>query len=612
MRVLISITTFALLFAVHCCAISVARADDTHCANGATTDTEDRCRLIHHYNSVDGAPDGRIMTNLHVDKADTVRSMALIIAISEYPEMGGKLVAAENDLKHLEKLFVEDQKFDEVVVLKNDDANRDNIDYFLRIYFVRKGEQFHGRSRLVVAYSGHGVELRDSTTSALVLSHAKNTFDPATLLPLRDLGSAFQRLAETNFHVLVLLNACYGGGVFSMAPAGGNEAISDQPGAHGLTAGPSDDVVWSLGGIDDGSIFFDTLIKGITSGDADKTNMTVLQGDGSLRQRGGVVRLAPLLIYLTDKVNELNDDPPPSIPKGKKIAAPWIGSVEPPGKVALGGFFFLSPVILAPGVEKAILNVPPGAASSVPGHPELKVFNPPDVYGVRGIDVSSNNKGIDWGAVRSSSIQFAYIRATGQRVKDTSFSRNWDGAGKAGLRRGAYHVFSFCEDPGRQFERIIAAVPRDDGALPLAVDLEFFGRPVAVRTVENACAMRSPEQIRGALLDLLHRLAQYYGKLPVLYGASSAFEQLLDQRFKQYSIWLASFRKSEPRKTVRLGLSGETAWTIWQHSESGRVAGINDLVDQNVFFGTEEQFQIFAKGFQNLALEIAIGPSNAR
>jgi GH25 family lysozyme M1 (1,4-beta-N-acetylmuramidase) len=589
-----------------------AVAEEVHCENGATADKVERCGLIHHYNKSDGNADIRITTNLHVDKADTVRSMALIIGISEYPEMGGRLVPAENDVKHLEKLFTEDQKFDEVIVLRNDDANPDNIDYFLRVYFVKRGQYFHGRSRLVVAYSGHGVELRDSTTSALVLSHAKNTFDPTNLLLLRDLGGTFQRLAETNFHLLVLLNACYGGAIFQPTSGGGNVAISDRPGAHGLTAGPSDDVVWSLGGADDGSVFFDTLIKGITSGDADKTNRTVYQGDGQVRQRGGVVRLAPLLIYLTDRVNELNDDPPASFPKDRKIAAPWIGSVEPPGKVALGGFFFLSPVVLAPGIENAILDIPPGAASSVPGHPDLKVFNPPDVYGIRGIDVSVSNKVIDWGAVKNSAVQFAYIKATGQRGMDAAFKVNWTQAGKAGLRRGAYHVYSFCEDPAHQIQRIIAAVPRDDSALPLAVDLEFFGGSGTTPTPEERCATRNPGQTRSALLYVLERLQQFYGKQPVLYGAGITFQLLLDDRFKTYPIWLASFRKSEPKKTVKLGLAGSTAWTIWQHSDTGRVAGINDSVDQNVFFGTDQQFEVFAKGIKNLALEVAIGDSVSR
>jgi lysozyme len=78
----------------------------------------------------------------------------------------------------------------------------------------------------------------------------------------------------------------------------------------------------------------------------------------------------------------------------------------------------------------------------------------------------------------------------------------------------------------------------------------------------------------------------YYGKVPIVYGSSTAFQQLLDSRFKQYSVWLASYRKGEPKKTVRLGPGG-TAWTIWQHNESGRVAGINDFVDQNVYLLTQ-------------------------
>jgi lysozyme len=86
---------------------------------------------------------------------------------------------------------------------------------------------------------------------------------------------------------------------------------------------------------------------------------------------------------------------------------------------------------------------------------------------VIGVDVSNHQGDIDWPTLASSNVAFAYIKATeGGDFRDKRFQLNWEGAKRAGLARGAYRFFTQCRSGAEQAKAFIAAVPRDEGALP--------------------------------------------------------------------------------------------------------------------------------------------------
>jgi lysozyme len=59
---------------------------------------------------------------------------------------------------------------------------------------------------------------------------------------------------------------------------------------------------------------------------------------------------------------------------------------------------------------------------------------------LRGIDVSSYQGAVDWGAWKGKGIAFAIAKATeGRTIRDSEFARNWRELKPAGLVRGAYH-----------------------------------------------------------------------------------------------------------------------------------------------------------------------------
>ncbi len=75
-------------------------------------------------------------------------------------------------------------------------------------------------------------------------------------------------------------------------------------------------------------------------------------------------------------------------------------------------------------------------------------FPKPHDYPVHGIDVSKFQGEIDWNAVASSGVKFAWIKATegGDRA-DERFQANWTGAKTAGVPHGAYHFVYWCRPP---------------------------------------------------------------------------------------------------------------------------------------------------------------------
>jgi lysozyme len=92
-----------------------------------------------------------------------------------------------------------------------------------------------------------------------------------------------------------------------------------------------------------------------------------------------------------------------------------------------------------------------------------------------GIDGSNHQGPIRWDEVAADDMAFAYLKATeGGDFVDQRFVENWEGAGDAGLDRGAYHFFTLCRPGAEQAANFLDVVPRD-GELPPAIDLELAG-----------------------------------------------------------------------------------------------------------------------------------------
>ena len=656
------------------------------CPSGARVKDEAFCRFFRMYRTGDDPLDARITKRLKVGVGQKVRSIAVVIGNSVYKNLeGADLPPAKIDFDNLVRFFSTTQQFDEVIGLENDDATRSSIGYFLDEYLVDRSASFPNSARLVVAYSGHGIPARGPFPAALVLAGAQSTSEAANLYPLSSLKSSLQNLSGAYFHVLALINACYGGAVFDVALGGGNQSISTEPGAHALTAGPNDELVYSLGETGQGSIFFDSLIKGIERGEADIFFVNEVDSQSRLsRHKGDIVRLGGLVSYLTNEIENINTIRLRADPGAVPYNGPWSGSIEPIKSTARGAFFFLSPKAAtqvsfglpatiqpsgsirlpsdrsidglgvqpyptqssAPGsaspsvnsritrdINSSLRNVilpndsgtgisrfnnEPGAARtsrvgsrvSPPisdGSPSIapasaptslsgrKVFNPPDEYLIRGIDVSTFEAAIDWKTVRRVGIDFAYINSVGPAGFNSKFAAHWAQTKDAGIPRGANLVYDWCKPAALQLELFLSNVPIDNSALPAALNLELTS-DVNQETCRTA---KSRTDRSNDIYNILDSLAKRYSKVPLVYGNGQLLSGILDERFDRFMIWIAS---KSPDDVASLKLSGNNTWTLWQFTTTAGVDAVGANVKLSAFFGTRAEFGEFVVGKSNVAL----------
>lgn len=195
-------------------------------------------------------------------------------------------------------------------------------------------------------------------------------------------------------------------------------------------------------------------------------------------------------------------------------------------------------------------------------------------YPVRGIDVSHHQGVIDWQKVAGAGVAFAYMKATeGGDFSDRRFAQNWREAGMTGLRRGAYHFFTFCRPGVDQAAHFIRTVPADPDMLPPAVDLEFGGN-----CSKNAGRLDVDKEL-PAFLDIVEA---HYGRKALLYATPEFYDAHMAGKPIKNPLWLRSIL-FEPDYN-------EQPWTLWQYHNRGRVAGIKGPVDRNVFAGSRQEF----------------------
>lgn len=639
------------------------------CPSGAQV-REAYCRFFIHFNTDSNGPlDTRIADAVGVKTANETRSIGLIIAIDKYPNMPGHdIPAAGVDGDHLVTFLINSQKFDEVIVLRNEDATTDNINYFLEEYLPNRASDFNNKARLLIAYSGHGrYGTPDGTTdtrAAFVLGAASEVDGSENMYKMQEFASDVEALARRYFHVLTLINACYGGSFFTDGSPGGNADAFEKPGSYAITAGSSDDVVPALDP-KRGSVFFDLLIQGISQGTADPlywdAYSVVLGEDASKEQKSGLTRTLALTNYLTSTYARIVRERRPSDPTFI-LSDPWIGAAQK--GIAEGGFFFLSdrsggsamdPTVVynitangtgsssggvttfgfghvgpepsflgsvlggdrvsstsafaspssptatavpfnLPTSNPAPLSLPPGPISSIVGRPDIKIFKAPEIYPIHGLDFSSADGQIDWQVFASlPRPRFIYARAIGWDGPDNTFVERWSHVKALGIDHGAYLKYDFCRSPEQQLAALSKILPVDPAALPIAIEVV---NPEDQNNRQLACLNgMGLVNAKAAILKLASRVRALYGKTPMLYGNRSDLSMFVDQRADEFMVWLGSYGVSG------IQLSGRNPWTLWQYSGTLKVKGVGPKTTGDVFFGTEEQYELFKNGQSNVALK---------
>ncbi|MEM1390336.1 MAG: GH25 family lysozyme [Pseudomonadota bacterium] len=185
---------------------------------------------------------------------------------------------------------------------------------------------------------------------------------------------------------------------------------------------------------------------------------------------------------------------------------------------------------------------------------------------MRGIDVSHYQGQIDWIAAARNGVDFAFIKATDGAVNtDPQFQSNWRAARSAGILCGAYHFLRPSDDAKAQGNHFSAIAALDDQALPPALDIEV---------AENV----TPSLVEAAIIDWIGVVEKAFKVRPILYTSPTFWRERVSANFQSYPLWLACYDQEPEMPPFWHN------WTFWQHSASGKVAGINSSVDLNVFY----------------------------
>jgi lysozyme len=192
-----------------------------------------------------------------------------------------------------------------------------------------------------------------------------------------------------------------------------------------------------------------------------------------------------------------------------------------------------------------------------------------------GIDVSHFQGAIDWARVKAAGIAFAFIKATdGTSFIDPQLDWNAMECGRVGIPFGLYHFFRPTVDPKEQAQAFLTETKRYRSTLPPALDLELG--PV---TTPQAAAW----------LDVVD---EALGREPLIYTAPSfAAEFLATGGMGVYPLWIAEYT-TKPYPTLPNAWS---TWDFWQHSPSGHVDGVPNLVDLDWFHGSDEYLKTWIK-----------------
>ena len=200
----------------------------------------------------------------------------------------------------------------------------------------------------------------------------------------------------------------------------------------------------------------------------------------------------------------------------------------------------------------------------------------PSHYKLNGIDVSKHQSYIYWTSVKqmkidSIAIDFVFIKATeGLNDVDGMYKRNWQLSNQNNIPHGAYHYFIASKNGKKQAQNFIKNVILQKGDLPPVIDVEQDFGVDAITLKINVVAC-------------LNELEKHYGVKPILYSYIDFYNNYLGKDFDNYPLWIAHYTEQNEPNISR-------DWLFWQHSESGRVSGITEKVDFNVFTGDSTAF----------------------
>lgn len=187
-------------------------------------------------------------------------------------------------------------------------------------------------------------------------------------------------------------------------------------------------------------------------------------------------------------------------------------------------------------------------------------------YPLQGIDLPENPPPVEWGSVRASGADFAYLVATsGTDRRDAAFEANWAALPPAGLRRGAVHLYSLCQGATAQADAFNTFVPASADALPAAIDVAYRA---------DCTARPDKATLAKGLAGFVARVEAHTGR-PVLLRVSQAIEH-------DYALSAAIVRPVWAIANAFPPDYAASPWRMWRASDIRRIDGIRGPVNWDV------------------------------
>lgn len=210
---------------------------------------------------------------------------------------------------------------------------------------------------------------------------------------------------------------------------------------------------------------------------------------------------------------------------------------------------------------------------------ELTYVEGETVVSHKGIDVSKYQGNINWRKVKADGVEYAFIRAgvrgykTGEIAPDEKFEQNIKGAHSAGIKAGVYFFSQAIteEEAIEEAEFVLEQLEPYKGMIdyPIVFDVEKV-------TAENGRMNQLTREERTRVTAAFCERIEEAGYTPMIYGNLEMFGVLLDlEPLEKYEKWYASYSSE---------LYYPYDFKIWQYSSTGRVNGIDGVVDMNISF----------------------------
>lgn len=187
---------------------------------------------------------------------------------------------------------------------------------------------------------------------------------------------------------------------------------------------------------------------------------------------------------------------------------------------------------------------------------------------LKGIDISSWQKGVNFVNVKNSGIDFVIIRSSfGWFNRDNEFKNHVKGCEAVGLPYGLYH-YSYAlnlDQAKTEAEGLIKLAKSCNPTYPIVLDMEDAD---GYKKKSGFPSKETLVQICEYICDQLEKAGFY----AMIYASKSWFDTYLnDARLNRFDKWLAHWYIEKP--SMDCG--------IWQYTDKGKVDGISGNVDMN-------------------------------